>query len=110
MDLVKDHYWPKPSVSVLRFKFNSSLRQSRESVASYLAALRQLSENCEFGATLDAVLHDRLICGMNDKQIQRRLLSEKDLTFETSLEITKGMESAQKDAVAYNKNNHKPYP
>ena len=66
-----------------------------------LAALRQLSEHYAFGATLDAMLHDRLVCGIYDNRILRRLLSKKDLTFGTSLEIAKGMESAQKDAVKH---------
>ena len=64
-----------------------------------LAALCQLSEHCEFRPTLDGMLHDRLVCGIYDDRILRRLLSEKDLTFETSLEMVKGMESAQKDPV-----------
>ena len=53
----------------------------------------QLSEYCVFGATLDAMLHNRIICGIYDDRILRRLVFEIDLTFETSLEIAKGMES-----------------
>ena len=45
------------------------------------------------------MLRDRLVCNIYDNQLQRRLLSEKDLTFETSMEMAKGMESPQKDPV-----------
>ncbi len=33
--LVRDHYTPKPSVTVQRFKFNSRFQQSGESVTTY---------------------------------------------------------------------------
>ena len=38
--LVKDYYEPKPSVIVLRWKFNIRCRQEGESLAAYAAALR----------------------------------------------------------------------
>ena len=41
----------------------------------------------------------QVVCGVYDDRVLRQILSEKDLTFETSLEIAKGMESAQKDVV-----------
>ena len=41
----------------------------------------------------------QVVCGIYDDRVLRQILSEKDLTFETSLEIAKGMESAQKDVV-----------
>ena len=48
--LVKNHHNPKPSVIVQRFKFHSHFRKSGQSVANFVAELRQLSEHCDFGA------------------------------------------------------------
>ena len=42
------------------------------------------------------MLRDRIVCEINDGVIQRHLLSEKELTFKTALEIAQGMESAVK--------------
>ena len=48
VELMKKHYNPRPSVIVQRYKFHTRVRQAGESIADYLAALRTLSEYCEF--------------------------------------------------------------
>ena len=77
--LVHEHFKPKPSVIVERFKFNSRDQQQGETISVSLGELRRLSENCEFGATLDEMLRDRLVCGASNDKIQRRLLAEPNL-------------------------------
>ena len=52
-----------------------------------MASLRQLSEFCEFGDTLEAMLRDCSVCGVNDDRIQRRLLAEPELTFGKALQL-----------------------
>lgn len=47
---------------------------------------------------MDEMLHDRLVCGINEDNIQRRLLSEKKLTYEKALELAHSMEAAMKSA------------
>ena len=41
---------------------------------------------------------DRLICGTSSEHMQRRLLSEADLTFKKVLELAQGLEAAAKNA------------
>uniref|UniRef100_A0A8C2FFT4 Gypsy retrotransposon integrase-like protein 1 n=2 Tax=Cyprinus carpio TaxID=7962 RepID=A0A8C2FFT4_CYPCA len=94
IDLIQNHHSPKPSVIVQRFKFHSHFRKSGDSIAKFVAELRQLSEHCEFGAVLEDMLRDRLVCGINDDVIQRRLLGEATLSFTKAMEIAQGMESA----------------
>ena len=77
--VMRNHTNPKPSQIVQRFKFNSRIRVPGESIANYVAALKQLSEHCSFGDHLEEMLRDRLVCGVNDAKIQRRLLAEVDL-------------------------------
>ena len=78
--LLQDHFMPKPSAIVQRFRFNARSQQPGETIAMFLAELRHLSEHCEFGITLDEMLRDRLVCGVRDIRIQRRLLAEPKLT------------------------------
>ena len=40
------------------------------------------------------MLRDRLVCGINDDQYQRRLLSEPKLTFERAFKLVQSMEAA----------------
>ena len=39
-----------------------------------------------------------MVCGINNDRIQRRLLAEKDLTFDKALEVATAMEMAEKSA------------
>ena len=94
---VGKHYSPAPSSIMQRLKFNSRFREKGESIAIYVAALRKLTEYCDFGDNLNNMLKDRLVCGVNDERIQRRLLSEVDLTFERAFKLAQAAESADKD-------------
>ena len=100
-DIVKrvhDHYQPKTSTAVERLKFHSRVRKSNESVATFICQLRELSQFCDFGENLEEMLKDRLICGIGDTRMQRRLLSEKDLTFQKAQDIVLALEAADANA------------
>ena len=86
---------PKPSAIVQRFRFNSRVQRPGESIADFVAELRRLSPDCEFGATLSEMLRDRLVCGVREERVQRRLLQE--LTFDDALRIARSMETASKN-------------
>ena len=89
-------YSPKPSEIVQRFKFyNSRCRQPTESVAAFVTELRALAKHCNYHAdSQDSLLRDRLVCGINDTQMQRRLLSEETLSFDNAFKLTLAMETA----------------
>ncbi len=57
-----------------------------------VAALRSLAEFCNYEGSLSKVLRDRLVIGVQDPNIQRRLLVEKDLTFEKAFELVQSLE------------------
>ena len=46
LQTLTEHFDPKPSVIVQRFRFNSRSCQEGESVAKFTAELQQLSEHC----------------------------------------------------------------
>ena len=66
-----------------------------ESVVAYIAA-RQLAEYRDYKNTLQEMLRDRLVCGVNHAGIQKKLLAEKDLTFTKALDIDQALEAAKK--------------
>ncbi len=76
VSVLKSHYNPKPSEIVQRFKLNSRTWKDGETVADYVAELKKLAQHCEYGATLPQMLRDRLVCGVKDDRMQRRLISE----------------------------------
>ena len=69
--LMERHYNPVPSEIVQRCKFNNRFRSEGESVADFVASLLSLAEHCNYGHQLDMMLRDRLVCGINDDNIQR---------------------------------------
>jgi hypothetical protein len=73
------------------------VRDPEESVVAYVACLKSLAEYCEFGTTLEAMIRDRIVCGINDSRIQSRLLQEKALTYQMAFDTAQAMESASKD-------------
>ena len=95
--LAQDHFMPKPSTIVQRFKFNTRSQQPGETSATFLAELRRLTEHCEFGTTLDEMLRDRLVCGVHDLRKQRRLLAEPKLILKRALDLALAIEVADKD-------------
>ena len=104
--LVGDHYSPIPSVIVERFRFNTRIRQPGESVATFIAKLRYLARYCEFGEFLKDMLCDRLVCGIDNGPMQRRLLAEPALGLDKAVEIALAMESAKRNARDFQKSQH----
>ena len=93
-----DHYQPKPSVIVQRFKFHSHSHKPGESVATFIAELKRLSEDCAFGEFLQEMLRDRIVCGINDSKIQRCLFAEPELTYKSAFDLAQSMETAEQNA------------
>ena len=110
MKLVKEHLHPKPSCIVQRFQFNSRSMRESESVAEFVADLRRLSTNCEYGETLNQMLKDRLVCGVNSEKIQRRLLQEATLTFDEALRLARAIETAEKNTVELQQGSEQSQP
>ncbi len=95
---LKAHYDPKPLVIAERFRFYKRNQSSTETIAEFLADLRRLTIRCEFDTFLDQALRDRLVCGVRNELIQKRLLAEVGLTLARAMEIAQGMETAEKNA------------
>ena len=85
--ILREHFSLKPLEVGLRFKFNSYIRKPGESVATFVAKLRALSEDCDFGHSLEVMIRDRLVFGINNKTIQKRLLAEPKLNYKRAVEL-----------------------
>ena len=97
IQLLSDHYDPAPSSIVQRYKFYNRVRAEGESIANFVAALREIAKHCEYGDTLKVMLRDHLVCGVNHQAIQKRWLAEKNLTLDKAMEIALALEAADND-------------
>jgi len=70
---LKDHFQPEPLVISERFYFHSWSQGPTETIAQYMAELRWMATHCDFGAYLNDALRDRLVCGLSNANIQKRL-------------------------------------
>ena len=97
-DTVTKHVEPPPSVIVSRYIFDTREKGPNETVADFVKSLRHLSELCHFGANLEERLRDRLVAGVKDPTMVKRLLSEGDsLTFKAANEICILLEKTNQD-------------
>ena len=97
-DLVRtltEHLTPKTVVIAERFKFYERRQRDDESVCDFVAELRRLASKCEFGYFLEDALRDRLVCGLRDVKVRKRLLIEHDLTLVKAIEISKSLEGVE---------------
>ena len=98
IEVLKRHFDPQPLVIGERFRFYQRSQKSSETIADFVADLRRLSLHCEFGDFLDQALRDRFVCGVKSEALQRRLLTEADLTIKRAQDIAQTMESADINA------------
>ena len=92
------HLKPKPLIIAERYRFHDRKQESHENVRDYLANLRKLADTCDFKGFLEEALRDRFVCGLYSKTIQRKLLSESELTLKKAFEIAVGMEVAERES------------
>ena len=95
------HSEPKLIVIAERFNFRRRSQLVGESVTEYVAELRRLARNCQFVDFMKEALRVRLVCGLQNEAIQRRLLTEAKLTFAGALELAKAQKAAELQAKQY---------
>ena len=100
---LQDHLSPAPLEIVEQFKFHKRIQQEGESVSTFLAEIRKLSEYCNFKENLEESLRDKFVVGIRDDKIQRRLLQERNLSLDKAVELALAMEQATKDVISIHK-------
>ena len=95
---LRKHYDPKPLVIAEILRFYKRSQSSTESITDFTEDLHRLSIHCEFGLFLEEALRDWFVCGVNNEQIQNKLLAEAGLTIDHSLKVALAMEAADKNS------------
>ena len=95
LEALSNHFQPKPTIIAGRLHFHKRDQEEGEGMVDYAAALKRCSERCEFGGFLEQALRDRFVCGLRNRQIQKRLLTKTELTWKKALDTAIAMESAE---------------
>ena len=79
-----------------RYKFNLRNQEGGESIDLYVAELRKLAKSCNYQNLEESLIRDRVVLGVPDEPVRRRLLQEPDLTLAKATTIVKAHEATQK--------------
>ena len=79
VDVLQRHFEPAPLIIAERFHFHKR-------------------DQHNFAEFLEQALRDRFVCGLKNSAIQKKLLTEKKLSWQGAVDKTKAMESADKQA------------
>ena len=74
VDSMKKHVNPVFFVTVQRFILYRHVCLAEETVSTYVLELRSIAEHCNFGESLNDMLRDYLLGGINEEQTQHCLL------------------------------------
>ena len=70
-----------------RAMFNSCNQESNEKFEDYLRKLKLLIQTCDFGAVEDDLLRDRLVLGVNNKKLKKKLIAKADLKLTDTIDM-----------------------
>ena len=111
IDALKKVY-VKPSNEVFaRHTLATRKQKPGETIDEFLQALLTLSKDCNFVAVSaeenrSNAIRDAFITGLQSNSIRQRLLENKSLTLDTTLDQARSLDSAQKNVECYSHNNN----
>lgn len=74
------YFYPKRNVIHERACFHQRSQRPGEKAEMFIRALYELSEHCDFGVNRDEHIRDRIVVGILDKDLSRKLQLMADLT------------------------------
>jgi len=93
LETLREQYQRTCNKYQARFKFSKRNRGTNESFNDYFLAIKRLSGDCQFGGSLEERLVERMICGIDNEEVTRRLISEEDLKLTRCMTIINTYES-----------------
>lgn len=98
MAALEKHFVPKVNVIAWRHKFRHRLQRADETASQYVAALRSLASQCQFGAMEGEMIRDQLISCAYLSAVKDKLLMEDDLNLDKAQTLACQIEEAVKNS------------
>lgn len=86
-----------------RFIFSQRVQKEGESFDAFHIELKRLIKNCEFGDNANEMLRDRIVIGVTNRNLQKKLLETIPLTYDVCVAKCKASEATQGQAEEMNK-------
>ena len=95
MDKFDTYFIPKQNVIHERACFYQRVQRAGEKVEIFIRALYELSEHCDFGVTREEHIRDRIVVGIRDKELSRKLQLIPNLTLEMTVQEARQQEEVK---------------
>lgn len=92
LDALEEYFKPARNVIFERFVFGNCKQDEGEPIDVFVTKLREKAASCEYGQLKEDLIRDRLVLGVSDESVRRRLLRQKDLTLASAIDICRAAE------------------
>ncbi|CAG9818604.1 unnamed protein product [Phaedon cochleariae] len=96
IEKLDEYFIPTKNVTYEWNVFFTRNMKADESIDEYVNELRRLSSTCEFSTLTDSLIKDRIVLGIQDRNLKDRLFRETNLTLKKAVELCKAAEQASK--------------
>lgn len=94
LELLAEHFAPQGNEIAESYKFFTRCQRPDESTKDFIVEIRKKACSCNFGEARDRMLRDRLVCGLRDAGVRRKLLARPSLTLKEAEDIALAAEMA----------------
>lgn len=98
IEALTKHYVVNKSAIAGRYEFYRCKQKEGQSVNEFVVEIKGKAALCKFGSFLEEALRDRLVCGLIQEHLVKKLLTVGDgLSFAEAVKIASAYESAEKE-------------
>ena len=94
LEALEKHFVGETNEIYERYTFNCREQEVSETFDNFLAELRRLVKSCNYEAQQDSILRDRIVIGIRDDAVRRKLLQTRKLTLKDAIDLCKANEAA----------------
>ena len=98
MKKFKEHCTPLTNVIYERHIFHGRIQHPDEAFDTFYSHLCNLVKTCEFDTLTDDMVRDRIVSGIRDDNLRRRLLREPKLTLKSAVDMCRASEISERQS------------
>ncbi|UYV63307.1 K02A2.6-like [Cordylochernes scorpioides] len=102
LDMLTNHFKPFKNTIQWRNAFFTCVQKERQGIMEFVPELKHLAQECEFENLTESLIRDRLIIGILDREIKRKLLEDPQLTLPRAISIAMISESTCSQVASLN--------
>ncbi|UYV69745.1 K02A2.6-like [Cordylochernes scorpioides] len=102
LDMLTSHFKPFKNTIQRRNAFFTCVQKERQGIMEFVTELKHLAQECEFENLTESLIRDRLIIGILDREVKRKLLEDPQLTLPRAISIAMVSESTCSQVASLN--------